>query len=126
VVNIGSASTGRPSKAKVVAFLYQHNETVVIDVVRAAVEASGRNIVANIHDAVVINKRLGAELKAKIEMLMQEKIGNPYWRLGETRYERFNSTPKEVLDEEQLHRQRMAELEAKAQGYEPKFLAMFK
>ncbi|PUE22395.1 hypothetical protein B9Z43_04575 [Limnohabitans sp. MMS-10A-192] len=82
---------------------------------------SDRKVLANIHDAVVIDKRLGAELKAKIELLMQEETGNPYWRLGQTQYERFNSTPKEVLDEEQLHRQRMAQLEAKAQGYEPKF-----
>ena len=113
--------SGRPSKAKIVAYLYQNNETHAMDIVRAAVEASGRKVLANIHDAVVINKRLGAELKAEIEMLLQEETANPYWRLGATPYERFNSTPKEVLDEEQLHRQRMAQLEAKAQGYEPKF-----
>jgi hypothetical protein len=113
--------SGRPSKAKIVAYLYQNNETHAMDVVRKAVEASGREVLANIHDAVVINKRLGAELKAEIEILLQEKTGNPYWRLGATQYERFNSTPKEVLDEEQLHKQRMAQLEAKAQGYEPKF-----
>lgn len=111
--------SGRPSKAKIVAYLYQNNETHEMDIVRAAVEASGRKVLANIHDAVVINKRLGAELKAKIELLLQEETGNPYWRLGATQYERFNSTPKEVLDEEKLHRQRMAELEAKAQGYVP-------
>ena len=111
--------SSRPSKAKIVAYLYQNNETHAMDIVRAAVEASGREVLANIHDAVVINKRLGAELKAKIEMLLQEETGNPYWCLGATRYERFNSTPKDALDEEKLHRQRMAELEAKAQGYVP-------
>lgn len=113
--------SGRPSKAKIVAYLYQNNETHAMNIVRAAVEASGRKVLANIHDAVVINKRLGAELKSKIEMLLQEETDNPYWRLGATQYERFNSTPKEVLDEERLHRQRMARLEAEAQGYEPKF-----
>jgi hypothetical protein len=107
--------SGRPSKAKIVAYLYQNNETHAMDVVRAAVEATGRKIIANIHDAVVINKRLGAELKAEIEMLLQAKTHNPYWRLGATQYERFNSTPKEVLDEEQLHRQRMDAEEEKAQ-----------
>jgi hypothetical protein len=92
-----------------------------MDIVRAAVEASGRKVLANIHDAVVIDKQLRAELKHKVEMLLQKETGNPYWRLGATKYERFNSTPKEVLDEERLHRQLMAEFEAKAQGYEPKF-----
>ncbi|MGV0962081.1 MAG: hypothetical protein ACOYB1_19830, partial [Limnohabitans sp.] len=111
--------SGRPSKAKVVAFLYQHNETVVMDVVRAAVEASGRKIIASIHDAVVINYRLGEETHSEIEFLMQEKTGNPYWRLGETQYKRYNSRSIDEKDEEQLHRQRMAELEAKAQGYVP-------
>ena len=113
--------SGRPSKAKIVAYLYQNNETHAMDIVRAAVVASGRKVLANIHDAVVINKRLGAELKSKIEMLLQEETDNPYWRLGATQYERFNSTPKEVLDEEQLHRQRMVAEEAKAKSHKIKF-----
>lgn len=112
-------ASGRPSKAKVVAFLYQHNETVVMDVVRAAVVRSGRKVLANIHDAVVINKRLGAELKSDIELLMQEKTGNPYWRLGATEYQRFNSQSIDEKNEEQQHRNRIAKLEAGAQGYVP-------
>lgn len=113
--------SGRPSKSKIVAYLYQNNETHVMDIVRAAVKDSGRKVLANIHDAVVIDKRLGAELKSKIELLLQDETGNPYWRLGATQYERFNSTPKEVFDEVELHKQRMGQLEAKAKGYKPKF-----
>jgi hypothetical protein len=116
--------SGRPSKAKVVAFLYQHNETVVMDVVRAAVEATGRKIIANIHDAVVINYRLGEETHSEIELLMHEKTGNPYWRLGETQYERYNSRSIDEKDEEKLHRQRMAQQELKARGHETKFAVL--
>lgn len=114
-------ASGRPSKAKVVAFLYQHEETAVMNVVREAIKASGRKVLASIHDAVVINIRLSDDSKSDIEFLMQQSTGNPYWRLGSTQYERFNSTPKEVLVEEQQHLQRMDDLEQQAAGYKPVF-----
>lgn len=110
--------SGRPSKAKVIAYLYQHNETVTMNLVRDAVAASGRKVLANIHDAVVIDRRLGAELKSEIEMLLHENTGNPYWRLGATEYKRYNSFPKDVLAEEKRHRERMIEQEEKARFYQ--------
>lgn len=108
---------GRRSNAKVVAYLYQHDETAVLNLVREAVEKKGRKVLANIHDAVVIDKRLGGELKSEIEMMLHDQTGNPYWRLGATPYERYNSTPKDVLEEEQLHRKRLVQEQANAQGY---------
>jgi hypothetical protein len=116
--------SGRPSKAKVIAYLYQHNETVAMNLVRDAVVKSGRKVIANIHDAVVIDKRLGAELKSEIEMLLHEKTGNPYWRLGATEYKRYSSIPKDILIDEQMHRERMLEQEAKAQAYQSTFTSV--
>lgn len=112
--------TGRPSKAKVVAYLYQHGETEVMNVVREAVEKKGCKVIASIHDALVINKRLGPEGKSDIEWLMREKTGNPYWSLGVTQYERYRYIPQSVIDEELLHKKRMAALAAQAVGYKPK------
>ena len=112
--------SGRPSKAKIVAYLYQHAETEFMNVVREAVENNSRHVVASIHDALVINKRLGAELKSEIEMLLHEKTGNHYLSLGATQYERYQRTPESVIVEEEQHKKRMAALEAKAVGYEPK------
>ena len=98
---------------------YQHNETVAMNMVREAVEKTGRKVLANIHDAIVIDKKLGAELKSEIEMALHEQTGNPYWRLGATQYERYNATPIHVLQEELRHRQRMTEEAQRAIGYQP-------
>ena len=98
---------------------YQHNETVAMNMVREAVEKTGRKVLAHIHDAIVIDKKLGAELKSEIEMALHEQTGNPYWRLGATQYERYNATPIHVLQEELRHRQRMTEEAQRAIGYQP-------
>lgn len=109
--------SGKPSKSKVIAYLYQHAETYVMDLVRDAVTASGRRVLANIHDAIVIDKRLGSELKAEIELLLQTQTGNPYWSLGATEYKRYNAISKAALEEEKQHREWILLEEAKALGY---------
>ena len=109
--------SGKPSKSKVIAYLYQHAETHVMDLVRDAVKDRGRKVLANIHDAIVIDKRLGSELKAEIELLLQTQTGNPYWRLGATEYKRYNAISKAALEEEKQHREWILLEEAKALGY---------
>lgn len=82
---------GSPSKSKCVAFLYQHEETAVMDVVRAAVVARGKTVLANIHDAIITKEKLGVELMSEIELLMREKTHNQYWRLGAKELKRYAS-----------------------------------
>jgi len=88
--------SGRPSKAKVLAYLYQQSETVIMDVVRIVAAKYGRVPLANIHDAIVFRKKLSADLKHEIELEMQEFSGNPYWHLTPKQLERY--TPS-LLDE---------------------------
>ncbi|MCE2677345.1 MAG: hypothetical protein LW632_04295, partial [Burkholderiaceae bacterium] len=45
---------GNPSRAKVIAFLYQHEETTVMDIVRATLAEHGQTVLANIHDAIIV------------------------------------------------------------------------
>ena len=104
-------ASGRPSKAKVVAYLYQHGETELMDLVRDAVKASDRKVLASIHDAIIINKRLSAESKVEIELMLHEKTGNPYWRLGVTEYEPYHSISKQVLRVEMEHELRTKQQE---------------
>jgi len=111
---------GNPSKPKVIAFMYQHEETAVMDIVRNAVIEHGKTVLANIHDAIIVKQRLGADLKQEIEMRMQEQTANPYWRLGVTELQRFASSHKEAKLEEAAHKKRMQQLEA-AVGYKSPF-----
>jgi len=87
--------SGRPSKSKCVAFLYQHQETEVMNLVREALAAKGKTVLASIHDAIITKEKLGMELTSEIELLMQDKTGNPYWRLGTNQLKRY-ATPSKL------------------------------
>lgn len=77
---------GQSQRAKVIAYLYQHFETQVMDVVADEIEKRGRKVLARIHDAIIIDKRLGQDAKEEIEYEMQKWDDNTYWHL----------TPKEL------------------------------
>jgi hypothetical protein len=97
-------SAGRPSKPKVIAFLYQHEETRVMDVVRAALAEFGHTVLANIHDAIVLKRRMSTYTKHEVELRMQEQTQNPYWRLGLNRMQRWAPSLRKEMLEEQMHR----------------------
>jgi hypothetical protein len=84
LLKLDAVRTGRGiSKAKVMAYLYQHAETAVMDVVQAAIEATGRTVMARVHDAVFIDRRLGEHMDS-VTQAMQQATGNQYFRLATT------------------------------------------
>jgi hypothetical protein len=105
---------GRPSKAKVLSYLYQHAETEVMNIVYQLARGYRKKVLAHIHDAVVVSTRLGADLKHEIELQMRNQTGNPYWRLAAEELKRFESRGKDVKAEEEEHRQRIQQEEALA------------
>ncbi len=109
--------SGRPSKSKVLAFLYQHGETQVMDIVRQAALAKGLAPIANVHDAIFFKRRLGAEFKSEIEWQMREQTGNPYWHLTPKQIERYTPRSLNAMRAEQDHRDRIAAEEARAKAY---------
>ena len=109
--------SGRPSKAKVLAYLYQHGETHVMDIVRQAAIAKGHVPIANVHDAIFFKRRLGAEFKSEIEWQMREQTGNPYWHLTPKQIERYTPRSLNAMREEQEHKDRMALEQARAIAY---------
>ncbi len=80
---------GNASKSKCVVFLYQHQETLVMNIVRDAVAARGKTVLASINDAIITKERLGLKLQNAIEQLMQDETGNCYWRLGGNKLKRY-------------------------------------
>lgn len=110
------SASGRPTKAKVLAYLYQHAETQVMDRVKQRLKQAGHTILAHIHDAVITRQRWGVDLKQAIEMDMQENTGNPYWRLAAEELKRFESQPPSVDPDIEAHKQRIREEEARARA----------
>ena len=74
------------SSAQKIVWLYQHAETIMMDMVRAEVKKSGNTVLANVHDAVVVRNQIPLKLLAKIERKVHQRTGVGYFRLGETRY----------------------------------------
>ena len=109
--------SGRPSKAKVLAYLYQHGETQVMDIVRQAAMAKGLAPIANVHDAIFFKRRLGAEFKSEIEWQMREQTGNPYWHLTPKQIERYIPMSFNAKRAEQEHKDRIAAEEVRAKAY---------
>ena len=110
-------SSGRPSKPKVIAYLYQHEETQVMNIVREALKDSNHIVLANIHDAIVVRQRLSEDTQQEIQFRMRDLTGNPYWVLSGKQIKRWRPSLKSAIAEEQLHRQRIQEEEALAKGF---------
>lgn len=106
--------SGRISKSKVLAYLYQHAETHVMDIVRDVAEKNGYKPLANVHDAIFFKKRLGADLKHEIEFVLHEKTANPYWHLTAKRIDRFTPKSFDVENETKEHKARIQAEEKRA------------
>ena len=109
--------SGRISKPRVIAFLYQHFETEAMDVVREIAISKGRKVVASIHDAVILDQHLGDDLKATIEFEMRERTGIPYWHLEGKELKPYLSDSADVARQEQAHQRRIRAEEQFATQY---------
>ena len=71
------------NKKSLLAFMYQHAETETMEIVRDMVMQNNLSILGNIHDAIILKKKLSHSLKKKIESAMKLATNNPYWFLVE-------------------------------------------
>ena len=104
VRNIG----GSLSKSKVIAYLYQHGETILMDLVHAEIEKRGGVVLARIHDAIIVKRRLGADHKIDIELAIRAQTENPYWHLQPTELEPYHRPLSLDKEEIQAHQARIA------------------
>ena len=81
--------SGRPSKSKILAYLYQHDETEVMDIVCEIAAQHGREPIARVHDAIFFKRKLSVHLRHEIELTMQERTDNLHWRLSNKQLERY-------------------------------------
>ena len=109
--------SGRPSKSKILAYLYQHDETEIMDVVRAIAKGQGREPIANVHDAIFFRKKLGIDLKHECELSMREHSNNPYWHLSPKKLERYQPRHLDLELAEAEHKSRIQEEERRAREH---------
>ena len=114
--------SGSLSRAKVIAYLYQHFETKVMDVAANEIEARGRRVIARIHDAIIIDTKLVLDDKIEVEEAMKAATSNEYWHLVAKElepYERPYSLDKKEIE---AHKHRIAQEEQEAVGYKAQWL----
>ena len=99
--------SGRPSKSKILAYLYQHDETEVMNVVCAVAEKYDREPIARVHDAIFFKRKLGVDLRHEMELCMQEHTKNPYWRLSHKQLERYEPRYLDLKMDEAAHKERI-------------------
>ncbi len=76
------------SQAQKVVWLFQHAETLMMNIVRDELQMLGKTVLANVHDAIVIREHLSASELLAIENQVIAKTKVEYFALGETRYKR--------------------------------------
>ena len=99
--------SGRPSKSKILAYLYQHDETEVMDIVCEVAAQHGREPIARVHDAIFFKRKLSVDLRHEIEMTMQDRTANPYWRLSHKQLERYETRYLDLKIDEAAHKERI-------------------
>lgn len=87
------------SNAKAVAWLYQHIETKAMNAARDVIKAKGVKVLANIHDAVVLQRKLSEDSRDEVEWTMRDSTGIPYLYLKATQLEGFEKVNIEVEEE---------------------------
>lgn len=83
------SSSGRPSKAKILAYLYQHAETRTMDIFRVELTRANRTPLASIHDAIIVRQQLAAHEREDIIQSIRKATANPYWRISQRKIQRF-------------------------------------
>ena len=77
------------TKKSLMSYLYQHAETEMMDIFRSYTSQNNLTVMANIHDAIILKKKLNGSLKKKIEQAMKTATNNHYWFLGEKKINRY-------------------------------------
>ena len=83
-----------PSKSRAVAYLYQHSETLAMNVARRVLAKYGISPIANIHDAFIVRYKLSVDVQHEIIGEMQAQMQNPYFSIKGSRLEGFRMALK--------------------------------
>ena len=109
--------SGRVSKPKVLAYLYQHAETDAMDLICSVAAQYGNVPIARVHDAVFFKSRLGPDLKQELEFKLQDATCNKYWHLSSKQLNRYVPISMDAAQDELLHKQSVADEERRALDY---------
>ena len=107
----------RDSKASMFSYLFQHFEKALIDAVQEMIQQHSpyNTVIARVHDAIVLEHRLGAETLQEINAALQTELGNEFWQLKGHQYNEYHKLVSN--DEINAHKALIAQQEREVKGY---------
>ena len=74
---------GKPRIQSMLAYLYQHAEWDVMEIVRNIAKQHNLPILANIHDAIIFRNQLPSSVRTQMQNAIIAATNNPFWHLEE-------------------------------------------
>ncbi len=102
-------ASGRVSTSKVMAYLYQHTETYVMDVVRTELKKLGRDVIASVHDAIFVKHKLSAYDRENIEFKMRDATYIEHWVLEGEKHQGYKGISASLKREEEALKRLVAQ-----------------
>ncbi len=109
-------ASGRLSKAKVLAFLYQTFETELMDLVCDLIEEKGKRVIARIHDAVITKDKLSVDDKEEILYRIRLATENEYWKLNHKELKPFVYDSEQHIEHESVKQSTLSSWFGKMMG----------
>ena len=113
--------SGRVSKSKIMAWLFQHAETHIMDLVAKEVEKSHNEVIARVHDAIFVKYKISKYQLENIEKHICDYSNIKYWKLKEEKINRYKGISEEAIADELEHKIRIAAQSKLAEGYVGEF-----
>ena len=97
---IFQSDLGKLNKKKIMSYLYQSAETMVMDIICNEIKSLGKEVLARIHDAIFIDAKLSNYDRQNIEFKVRDFTGIDYITLDEEKLKGFKGVSALVKKEE--------------------------
>ena len=88
-------STGKLKNSKILSLVYQSTETLVMNFFRQKLKSTNHQVIANIHDAIILRGKLSNQTLRYIEDSIRFEFDNPYWSFEEDEVKGYSLDWKE-------------------------------
>lgn len=96
-------NSGRVSKSKIMAWLFQHAETHIMDLIAAEVKRSHNEVIARVHDAIFVKYKISKYQLETIEKHICEYSNIKYWKLKEEKIRRYKAISEDITEKDKVN-----------------------
>jgi tripartite-type tricarboxylate transporter receptor subunit TctC len=106
--------SGKHSTSKLLACMYQHAETAMMNTIDDFLRERGYEVLARVHDAIFVRKQLRDDDYLDLCNAVKKEFCNEYFGIKQTKLQAFQRPASLDREELEQHRQRIREEELEA------------